>query len=67
MASLTSSAEDEALLGYLYRMWEPRFTIYRNSKVFKDFLRKVGIIDYYRDNRWPDMCRPVGDNDFVCD
>jgi TolB-like protein/Tfp pilus assembly protein PilF len=67
MDSLERAAEDESLLNYTYRLWEPQFTEYRNSAPFKDFIRKVGLFDYYRENRWPDVCRADGDGDFVCD
>ena len=26
-----------------------------------------GMVDYWRARGWPDLCRPVGTNDFVCD
>jgi hypothetical protein len=31
------------------------------------YLRNAGIVDYWRAKGWPDLCRPVGVDDFVCD
>jgi hypothetical protein len=30
-------------------------------------VRKVGLVDYWRTHSWPDLGRPVGSDDFVCD
>ena len=29
--------------------------------------RKAGLVDYCRASGWPDLCRPMGADDFVCD
>jgi hypothetical protein len=32
---------------------------------FKDFLRQLGLVDYWRTTgNWSDFCRPVGEADF---
>ena len=28
---------------------------------------KPGLVDYWRARGWPDLCRPMGVDDFVCD
>ena len=40
---------------------------YRQTAHFKDFLKESGLYDYFRQTEWPDVCRPVGDDDFECD
>jgi hypothetical protein len=30
-------------------------------------MRDVGLFAYWREWSWPDLCRPVGDDDFECD
>ena len=30
-------------------------------------MHKAGLVDYWRERGWPDLCRPMGANDFVCD
>lgn len=39
----------------------------RKTEAFKDLMRKAGLVDYWRARGWPDMCRPVGADDFECD
>jgi TolB-like protein/DNA-binding SARP family transcriptional activator/Tfp pilus assembly protein PilF len=39
----------------------------RKTDRFKSFARRVGLIDYWRAKGWPDLCRPVGADDFVCE
>jgi hypothetical protein len=34
---------------------------------FKAYVRKAGLVDYWRARGWPDLCRPMGADDFVCD
>jgi hypothetical protein len=33
---------------------------------FKELLVKRGLVDYWRATGWPDVCRPIGENDFDC-
>ena len=38
----------------------------RQTEGFKSMMRYAKLPEYWRENGWPDKCRPVGDNDFVC-
>ena len=29
--------------------------------------REIGLVDYWKEFGWPDLCRPVGEDDFECD
>ncbi len=49
------------------RVWHPILTDYRKSDQFKDYLRRTRIEAYWRKHGWPDLCRPLGDDDFECD
>ena len=51
---------------YTYRLWEPQFEWVRNSGLFKKYAEETGMVDYWMNNDWPDMCRgtPGG---FECD
>jgi hypothetical protein len=31
------------------------------------YVRAAGFVDYWKQKGWPDLCRPVGTDDFVCD
>ncbi|MFC1840725.1 adenylate/guanylate cyclase domain-containing protein [Thermodesulfobacteriota bacterium] len=40
----------------------------RQLSDFKKWLQENGYVDYWRGTGiWPDLCHPVGDDDFVCD
>jgi hypothetical protein len=39
----------------------------RKTERFKNLARKAGLVDYWRVDGWPDLCRPVGADDFECD
>jgi TolB-like protein len=48
-------------------IWHPSYAPVRRTERFKVFMRKTGYIDYWRARGWPDLCRPMGTDDFVCD
>jgi DNA-binding SARP family transcriptional activator/TolB-like protein len=50
--------------GYL---WHVSYAPVRKTERFKTFLRNAGIVDYWRRRGWPDLCKPKGADDFVCD
>jgi hypothetical protein len=47
--------------------WSPAFAPMRKTPRFKAYIRDVRLLDYWRERGWPDLCRPVGADDFVCD
>ena len=49
------------------RLWAPSYVAVRKSDRFKAFVRKAGMVDFWQARGWPDLCRPVGADDFVCD
>jgi hypothetical protein len=51
----------------LSSLWRPDFAAVRKTERFKALMRKAGLVDYWRARAWPDLCRPVGADDFVCD
>ncbi|WP_419906759.1 hypothetical protein [Hoeflea sp.] len=36
------------------------------SEAFKATARDMGLVSYWRENGWPDYCRPTTGDDFVC-
>ncbi len=48
-------------------LWSSSGRKYRQTSHFKDFVRSSGMYDYFRKTEWPDVCRPVGEDDFECD
>jgi len=48
-------------------LWRPKYAPLRQTERFKGLVRKAGLVDYWRARGWPDLCRPMGADDFVCD
>jgi adenylate cyclase len=49
------------------QLWYPTYTPLRKTERFKALARNTGLVDYWRARGWPDLCRPVGVDDFECD
>ena len=48
-------------------LWFPMFANVRKLPGFKDLVRRVGLVDYWRSTgNWGDFCHPVGEDDFEC-
>ena len=53
---------------FIHPIWRPIHKGMRQLPEFKDFVREMGLVDYWRKSgKWGDFCRPVGNDDFVCD
>ena len=48
-------------------VWDRDSPRFRRSPVFKDLMRKIGAVDYWKKTSLPSVCRWTGDNDFECD
>jgi TolB-like protein len=63
--------EDTLRAGYrgaqIVRLWGPPYAGLRKTERFKAFVREAGFVDYWRAKGWPDLCRPVRADDFVCE
>jgi TolB-like protein/Flp pilus assembly protein TadD len=61
-------AEVSSLTGaIIYPLWFAEYAPLRKTERFKALLRKAGLVEYWRQRGWPDLCRPVGVDDFVCE
>jgi len=48
-------------------LWRPGFRNARALPAFKDLLREIGLVDYWRaTGNWGDFCRTIGADDFEC-
>jgi TolB-like protein len=60
-------------LGYMQitGLWSPNwgesFRRFRQTETFKQIIRDAGVLAYWREHRFPPLCRPVGGEDFACD
>jgi hypothetical protein len=64
--------EGNLKIGYLgalasARLWARPYEGIRKTERFKKFVRAAGMVEYWRARGWPDLCRPMGADDFVCD
>jgi TolB-like protein len=39
----------------------------RQTERFKQMVTKIGLVEFWRKNGWPDLCRPLSEEDFGCD
>lgn len=51
----------------LFDMWRPTLAAARRLPEFKELVRDLGLVEYWRAYGWSDHCRPVGENDFECE
>jgi tetratricopeptide (TPR) repeat protein len=47
--------------------WAPVYSSVRKTEQFKAYVRNAGILTYWRERGWPDLCKPVGADDFACE
>jgi tetratricopeptide (TPR) repeat protein len=48
-------------------IWRPIYKDVRRLPAFKDFVRRRGLVAYWRDTgNWAKFCRPLGHDDFEC-
>lgn len=53
--------------GAFFLIWHPAYRAVRRLPAFKAFLTDLGLVALWRTTgKWADLCRPVGENDFVC-
>ena len=49
-----------------YTLWSPLMAEVRRQPQFKRIVKKLGLVEYWREFTWADSCQPVGDDDFEC-
>jgi TolB-like protein len=58
---------DTGYLGVFDIAWGSWNAPARKTVRFKEILRKRGYVDYWRARGWPDVCHPIGPDDFACE
>jgi adenylate cyclase len=48
-------------------LWHSSYAAVRKTERFKALMRNAGMVAYWRARGRPDLCRPIGTDDFVCD
>ena len=54
---------NEQIIAQIWNNWAVDF---RRDPRFKDWIRKIGYLDFWLKKGWPDRCRPTGVDDFEC-
>ena len=49
------------------QLWSDSFRRFRQTEAFRQIIRDTGVLAFWREHRFPPLCRPVGDDDFECD
>jgi len=47
-------------------LWHPSYAPARKTARFKTFVRKAGVVEYWRAKGWPEFCHPTAGDDFEC-
>ena len=65
---LRTRPENRPTVDIRYAIWRPVMKNARKLPAFKDLVRDIGLVDYWRKSgHWADVCHPVGHNDFECE
>jgi hypothetical protein len=51
----------------IYFIWAPVMKEARQLPRFKEIIRKYGLLDYWNEFGWPDICHKLDNGDFECD
>jgi hypothetical protein len=51
----------------LFFVWTPIMHGVRQLPRFKEFIREIGLVDYWEQFGWPELCHPTDNGDFECD
>jgi TolB-like protein/DNA-binding winged helix-turn-helix (wHTH) protein len=57
----------EGFATYHWNMWMPAERGLRQSDAFQQYVRRTGLLAYWREHGWPDRCRSDGGEGLVCD
>jgi TolB-like protein len=49
-----------------YYVWMPLLGRARQRPAFKALLRDLGLVEYWREYGWPEICQPTQGEDFTC-
>lgn len=50
-----------------YSIYTDSGKLYRKTPQFREWVTQTGVVDYWQQYGYPDVCRPIGDDDFECD
>jgi hypothetical protein len=51
----------------VYPLWAKAYASIRTTQRFKNYVRSLGFVEYWKQHGWPDLCHPLSADDFACD
>ena len=63
--ALSEIQDDWGGLGFFWRS-NKQVGELRQTGAFREALQNMGLLDFYREHSWPDLCHPVGEDNFEC-
>jgi TolB-like protein len=51
---------------FTWVIWRPDMAPFRQDPRFAELATELGLLDYWRENGWPDACQPAGDS-VICE
>ena len=60
-----SRVEETGVYWFWPNVWGPNCGNTWDAPQFQGFVEDAGLVEYWREKDWPDVCRPDGDG-FVC-
>ncbi|MCH7510681.1 MAG: tetratricopeptide repeat protein [Proteobacteria bacterium] len=63
---LVNMHRDPARFTFLWIIWQPDMAVFRQDPRFAGLMADTGLVDYWRENGWPDACQPAGDS-LICE
>jgi TolB-like protein/Flp pilus assembly protein TadD len=55
------------VVGFSNFLWAPEYSNLRKTPEFKQILHDNGLVALWQSHGWPDLCHPLGDDDFECE
>jgi hypothetical protein len=52
---------------YQWVLWQPESRALRKHPAFQAYVRRSGLLAYWREHGWPDVCRSDGGQGVTCD
>src|SRR5262249_3162002 len=49
------------------KQFAPAYASMRKTEAFKGYARESGMLAYWKAKGWPELCHPVGVDDFACE
>ena len=63
---VANMARDSAGAYSWWELWRDDMAMFRQDPRFAELVTKLGLVDYWHENGWPDACQPAGDS-LICE